>query len=293
VAAELNARDWSDLHSWLQEMFEHLGRELRSDIETSVERLIQNRNPPLRPIQAFTGARRPMLTTILMLALAGIAAVFFWLHLDTQRRLRSAVDQNASLMATLNSRRTLASLGAEAVSRDLDAARDTLDGRISDFIRALEWGVNQSSVYPHDQLPLGDERLAVLTGLVDRLNAVGFTGTLRLESHLGDFCYTPGDGDALMLAPDALPAEQCIRAGYSPEEARAQSARQSVAFANFLAARGEAASAVRIEVDARGNSSPLVPYPLPLAGSTAGEWNRVARQNNRVNVRLLLDGSAR
>jgi hypothetical protein len=215
------------------------------------------------------------------------------LHLDTQRRLRSAVDQNASLMATLNSRRTLASLGAEAVSRDLDAARDTLDGRISDFIRALEWSVNQSSVYPHDQLPLGDERLAVLTGLVDRLNAVGFTGTVRLESHLGDFCYAPGAGDSLMLAPDALAAEQCIHAGYSPEEAREHSARQSVAFANFLAARAEGAPALRIEVDARGNGSPLVPYPLPLAGSTAGEWNRVARQNNRVNVRLLLDGSAR
>jgi hypothetical protein len=75
----------------------------------------------------------------------------------------------------------------------------------------------------------------------------------------------------------------------SPEEARGASARQSVAFANFLAAR-EPSSPVRLAIEPRGLAAPLVPYPVALAGLTAGEWNRVARQNNRVSVRLVPDG---
>jgi CheY-like chemotaxis protein len=284
VALQLNARDWSDLHRWLQEMFEHLGQELRADIEASVSRLLRERDPPPLRVPGHS-----VLTSLLLVALAGIAAVFFWLHLDTQRKWRSAVEQNASLVETLNSRRSLASLGVEATSRQFDAARANLEGRFGDFVQALEWGVNQSAAYPPEQLPLADERLAVLTGLLDRLEAIGFAGTVHVESYLGDFCYALGQGESLALAPDSLPAEQCVRAGLSPEEARGASARQSVAFANFLAAR-EPSSPVRLAIEPRGLAAPLVPYPVALAGLTAGEWNRVARQNNRVSVRLVPDG---
>jgi 2-keto-3-deoxy-galactonokinase len=38
---------------------------------------------------------------------------------------------------------------------------------------------------------------------------------------------------------------------------------------------------------AHGSAQPVVPYPALLAGLTAGEWNAVARQNNRVNITLL------
>jgi len=37
---------------------------------------------------------------------------------------------------------------------------------------------------------------------------------------------------------------------------------------------------------------PAVPYPPDPQGLTAGEWNLVARQNNRVSVTLLADNSA-
>ena len=45
--------------------------------------------------------------------------------------------------------------------------------------------------------------------------------------------------------------------------------------------------ALRIEVVPHGSAQPAVPYPALLAGLTAGEWNAVARQNNRVNITLL------
>ena len=68
------------------------------------------------------------------------------------------------------------------------------------------------------------------------------------------------------------------------------SAKQSVAFANYLAAfEREARQDVRISVNAQGNSSPQYSYPARSTDNNAGDWNEVARQNNRVQVRLVED----
>ena len=97
-------------------------------------------------------------------------------------------------------------------------------------------------------------------------------------------------GDASWkLAPEELPMTRCDRLGLSASEARAESARQSVAFANYLADPTVNGGAIRIETDAFGNAEPLIPYPATTDGVTAGEWNRAARANQRVEVRLLAD----
>lgn len=291
VAGEINARDWTDLHRWLQEMFEHHGQEVRADIEATVARVLREQAPAARdPAPAIAApARRPLLTSLLVVALTALAGIFFWLHLDTQRKWRAAVEQNASLMAAINSRRAVAVTATSNTVRQLDEERDRISGQFSDFVSALEWGVNQSASYGPDEEPFGAARLETLRGLLDRLGALGFTGVVRLDSHVGDFCYVPGVDDQPVPAPDDLPAGQCTRIGLAADEARARSARQSVAFANFLGTRsGDAA--VRIEVQAHGNGAPLVPYPPDPLGLTAGEWNAIARQNNRVHVTLQPDG---
>jgi len=148
--------------------------------------------------------------------------------------------------------------------------------------------VNQSAAFAHGAEPFGAARLDMLRGLLDRLAALGFTGTVRLDSHVGDFCYLPGPENTWLVAPDDLPAERCERIGLGADEARAAAARESVAFANFVASRSTD-PVLRIEVVPHGNSQPAVPYPVGANGVTAGEWNDVARQNQRVTVTLLPD----
>jgi hypothetical protein len=288
VAAALNARDWTDMHRWLQEMFEHHGAELRSDIEATVARVLREQQPAQRPVEAAAPRGAPVLPTVLVLALAALAAWFFWMNLDTQAKWRAAVEQNASLMASLSSRRATAVVAATDTARALDAERDAVSDRFGDFVTALEWGVNQSATYPPGAEPFGAQRLETLRGLLERLAVLGFTGTVRLDSHVGDFCYLAGPDDAWLVAPDDLPLEQCERLGLPADEARAASARESVAFANFLATRA-GDPAVRIEVVPHGNAQPAVPYPPGTQGLEAGEWNAVARQNNRVTVTLVPD----
>ena len=74
--------------------------------------------------------------------------------------------------------------------------------------------------------------------------------------------------------------------GLLPEEARAESSRQSVAFANYLAELEVSGGPIRVELEPLGNSRPLFPSPAATAELTAGEWNLIARQNQRVEVKL-------
>jgi hypothetical protein len=289
VSSALNSRDWTDMHRWLQEMFEHHGEELRADIEATVARVLREQATPARVPEPTPAPRgRSLFTTVMVVALTGLAAVFFWLQLDTQRKWRAAVEQNTSLMATLTSRRQTAAVAATDTVRQLDAERVEVSGRLDDYVAALEWGVNQSAMYPPGAEPLGNQRLETLRGLIERLTALGFTGTVLLDSHVGDFCYVPGPENSLLIAPDDTPADQCDPIGLPADAARAASAVESVAFASFLSARaGDAA--VRIEVVPHGNTRPAVPYPGNPDGLTAAEWNQIARQNNRVTVTLVPD----
>ena len=80
---------------------------------------------------------------------------------------------------------------------------------------------------------------------------------------------------------------RCDRLGLPASEARTESGRQSVAFANYLADPAVNGGPIRIETEAFGNTEPRIAYPAATDGVTAGEWNRAARANQRVEVRLF------
>lgn len=290
VAAAINRRDWTDLHRWLQEMFEHFATEMRGDIEATVTRVLREQadaaREPVAAVATPAQRRRSGPTTLLMLVLLALAGVFFWLHLDTQRKWRAAVEQNASLMAALAARRSLAVVpAAERKAVPAPAAGDNAD-RLAELLIALEWGVNQSAGYPPGAEPFGSARVDILEGLLERLGEIGFSGTVHFDSHVGDFCYVADAAAGLALAPEELPAERCDRIGLPAAEARLASALESVEFARLRQQR-EGSGPVRIEVLAHGNTMPVVPYPSTPQGVTAGEWNRIAARNNRVSVTLL------
>lgn len=286
--------DWSEMHRWLEEMLQHHVRELRADVEATLARMLDSQAadqeakaaPATAPARTFAGLTP---NTWLMLTLAGLAAVFLWLHLDTQQKWRTVADQNASLLAALETRRVGAADETSGARDRLVAEREMLSSRYEEILAALEWTVNQSAVYGPAALPLDDARLEIVDGLVQRLLAVGFTGTVEITTHVGDFCSLTSPTGELEPAPADYPAEACDQLSLMPTAAMEMSARQSVAFANYLAALdAQGINPIRVVVEARGNAAPMYPYP-PVEGTTAGEWNAIARRNNRVEIRLLPD----
>jgi CheY-like chemotaxis protein len=283
--------DWSDLHRWLQEMLADHNRALRADLETTVSRVLGERLPGREPPPAL--ARVPFWPAGALIAvLAAVAATFAWLHLDSEARWRDVTRQNIGLLTELNARRTGDIVAAGTAVAGPDRAAAPGPELPAGVAAALEWSVNQGGGYPPDALPFDDVRLEKLRGLLDRLRSLDFRGTVRLEGQVGDFCLRRASDGSLELAADDLPASRCDRVGLPPDEARQESGRQSVAFANYLADLAVTGGAIRVEVEPVGNARPLVPYPLAMDDVTAGEWNRVARQNQRVVVSLLAKPAA-
>jgi CheY-like chemotaxis protein len=283
--------DWSDLHRWLQEMLADHNRSLRTDLETTVRQVMAERSDQPSPgtPNAPRGTQLPFWPAgVLVVVLAVAAAISFWLHLDSETRWRAVARQNLGLIRALGEQQAGTAQDSGQPSPVTGTAPATI-APAEGIAAALEWSVNQAASYPPDELPFGDARLEMLKGLLDRLHALGFHGTVRLESHVGDFCMRRASDANWKLAADELPLTRCDRLGLSASEARAESGRQSVAFANYLADPTVNGGAIRIETDAFGNTEPLIPYPASTDGVTAGEWNRAARANQRVEVRLLAD----
>ena len=159
-----------------------------------------------------------------------------------------------------------------------------LRARTRALTNALAWAVNLQGQYDYDQLPLGDERLLLLRELMTRLNAAEFQGVVRIETYVGEFCLIRDEQGAYRLPPRNLPFSRCEVVSHSPEYAALLGRRQSTEFARFLA---EPSPNIQIEIISRGNSRPLTLYPDRSLVQTAGEWNQIARQNNRTDISII------
>ncbi len=138
----------------------------------------------------------------------------------------------------------------------------------------------------YGEAPLSGARVDKLRALLARLKAEGFTGTVRVETFVGDFCLAGNAVEGYSLAGDDVPARRCDVTGNPFEDGLTGAQRQSLPFANLAASVAqETGGNVRVEVISAGRR-PLVPYPAATDALTAGEWNRAAARNNRVEFTI-------
>jgi hypothetical protein len=96
------------------------------------------------------------------------------------------------------------------------------------------------------------------------------------------FCLSGNAADGFMPAGANLPASKCDVVGNPFEESLSGQQRQSLAFANLIAGmRQRTGGAITVAIENAGMGHPSTPYPA-RAESLAGEWNRAASANNRV-----------
>lgn len=144
----------------------------------------------------------------------------------------------------------------------------------------------QTELVPYGETPLAGARLERLRTIVERLRAQDVRGVLRLDHYIGDYCLSGNAAEGFSLATEDLVVRRCDVVGNPFEEALTAAQQSSVAFANYLnAIPSVSAGALRVEVNNVGRK-PAVPYPQTDM-STAGEWNRVAALNNRLEYLLV------
>ena len=179
---------------------------------------------------------------------------------------------------------------AVALREQLDNQEQQAAEQTSLLYNSIAWAINQGSSYDLNEEAYSDRRLAVIQELIIRLKALGFTGTVQLHSHLGEFCLVGDEVNGHILPPPDLPVTNCTLIGHPLQHLPSQGERQSIAFANFLSASPLLDnSGISIELVPHLYSSPHVAYPPRHQDITAFEWNRIAAANNRVEVTLIPD----
>jgi hypothetical protein len=140
---------------------------------------------------------------------------------------------------------------------------------------------------PFGETPLANGRLDRLRAVAAPLEAQRARARIMVESYVGDFCLTGSPTEGFTVAEPSVPFQKCDMVGNPYEDSLAPAQRQSVDFANFVASlRKRTAGAVVVETVSAGRRNP-VEYPEQAEGSTAGAWNTVAAQNNRVEFRVV------
>ena len=257
--------------------FEAFARRMSSEIKEMTRVAPPPPAEPLPPPPAGMPWWPVALTALLAVVPSVILGFLYWQSIGTTAALASSLAETKAQLASAEA----AALAAAAPVGDGDGSdASTVGSSPPSGPLAVEY-------VPYGETPLAEARLDRLRGLAATLEAQGFRGSIVVESYIGDFCLTGSAGDGFAVADASVPSQDCDLVGNPFEDAISPAQRQSVDFANFAATlRQRTGGAIVVDTVSAGRRSP-VEYPEQREGSTAGEWNAVAAQNNRVEFRLV------
>ena len=282
----------ANLRSILEAMFGHHENEMRRFVVDHMEsqadrivgdmRLLLQDQPPIS--SAFPPRARPMnwglwLGMVAVLGAFLLGLQWFKEHNISEQLAAQLAQSQQQLLATQQNLNSLQAADAAAAASSNAPTSDSQPGDARDQGSSME-------PVPFGELPLGGARLDRVASLLARLTTQGFHGVLQVRSIPGRFCMVSGASGQSVLAPDTTPYSKCEQIGNPREDNGSAAQRESVAFANMIAtAKQNAAGNIDVQISAGSADEIATPYP-PLSESLlAGEWNRVASANNRVELR--------
>jgi hypothetical protein len=155
-----------------------------------------------------------------------------------------------------------------------------------------------ATVIPSDSKPLlvpvpygadafGGARLEQIGRLLYRLARQKVAGVVDIRIFPGRFCLVGNALDGYSLAPEETLFARCDVVGNPSDEALPGTLRTPLALANLIGdIRSSSHGALQVQVAVGDAGSVLAPYPQVVSELTAGEWNRAAGANNRVEIRV-------
>jgi CheY-like chemotaxis protein len=228
---------------------------------------------PTEPVNSATG-RWPLLAAIATLALLP-SLVLAVLYTRTIESTQEVMRSNARLAAVIEDQH------AQLISMRHALAQPNTGGLTA--AQSASSNLIEAEPVAYGEAPLAGARLDRLRSLIAELQANGFKGTVKVTTYVGEFCLTGNGIEGYSLAADDLPFRRCDVVGNPFDEGMSTAQRQSLAFANMVSSlRGESSDTLSVEVQHLGRRA-AIPYPNGDDPKlTAGDWNKVAAQNNRV-----------
>jgi hypothetical protein len=253
-------------------------------IVTDVRSAIPIQGPdPIAPPPKPAPPVWPWVTAILAVLAVAVAFAASWL--TSRNELARAHAEIAGLQSA-NAELQRARVDLAAAVKELTGALSTAN---SSTVSAVPAGSGGAAVaarvepVPYGEIAFDRSRLDVLRDMLTKLEAQGFHGVVKISSSAGLFCLSGNATDGYVPAPPTLPINRCDMIGNPLDEALSGQQRQSLAFANLIAGvRQRTSGAITVALESLGAAHAGAPYPARTESLTAGEWNRAAAANNRV-----------
>ena len=281
----------------LREQFAELRRALIAGVDTQTDRitaevraLLLESLPP--PSPGATAPRPPIpwgwVVASAALAIAFLSTTLWWRNVHQLNQvaaelteLQNAVgDQQAALAALTGpgGRRNGAGAQGGALA---ESAPGAAAGRFPSDAKPTVMP------YPYGSEALGSIRLEAVRQLVYRLAKEKVSGVVDIKTYVGRFCLVGNSVDGFSLAPDETLFAKCDVVGNPAEDALPPTQRIPLALANIVGdIRHSTHGALQVQ-SSMGNPAILAAqYPPISIDLTAGEWNRAASANNRVEIRV-------
>jgi CheY-like chemotaxis protein len=140
---------------------------------------------------------------------------------------------------------------------------------------------------PYGSEPLVGSRLEAVRQLVYRLAKDNAAGVVDVKAFAGRFCLVGNAVDGFSLAPDETLFAKCDLVGNPLEDALSPAQHTPLALANLAGdVRHSTRGALQVQSSVGDPAQLAAPYPPISSDLTAGEWNRAASTNNRLEIRV-------
>ena len=301
----------------LREQFAELRRALVASIDTQSERitsdvrmLLQDAMPNFAPARAQE-SRAPWIVASLALIVA-LASAGLWWH---EARLRQdlvaqlAELQRAAIAAPASNAAPEANTESSAELTPDESANDGSGEVLPRTAPAA--GANRVVPTPNAMLtrggsatpledrktvvisvPYGDDalsgpRLETIRQMMKRLVVRDVRGIVEVRTFPGRFCLVGNATEGFSVAPEELPYSRCNAIANPHEDSLQPAQRESLGFANLVGEfRHETQGALELQLLSGDATTVAAAYPSISSSLTAGEWNKAAAANNRIEVRL-------
>jgi CheY-like chemotaxis protein len=263
--------------STLREHFAELRRALVAGVDTQTDRITAEVRalllealppPPLIPSDPpppRSATPWPWIVASVALAIALASSALWWRSVQLLGKLEAEVAQLRT------QRPAVAALAAPQAAAPSTAAPN----EAKPIVVPVPYGAE----------PLGGGRLDIIRQHLYGLVHQKVTGVAEIRTFAGRFCLLGNAPEGYSPAPEETPVSRCDLVG-NPSEDAFTSPRTSLALANLIGEiRSTTRGALEVQVSAGDPANVLAPYP-PGTYPNAGEWNRVAITNNRVEIRV-------
>jgi CheY-like chemotaxis protein len=267
--------------STLREHFAELRRALVAGIDTQTDRitaevraLLLESLPPPTPLPPVEPPAPPAtvpwawIVACAALAIALASSALWWRSVKLLERLEAEVAQLHAQPAPM-----IAPSSAPAAASASTSAID----EVRPIIVPVPYGAE----------PLAGARLEAIRQQLYRLVRQKVTGVADIKTFAGRYCLVGNSLEGYSPAPDETPFSRCDLVGNPSEDALTISQRTPLALANLIGEiRSSTHGALEVQVSAGDPANVLASYPAATPELIAGEWNRAAVANNRIEIRL-------